>query len=391
MTRTQALSLLLAAMLTLTHCPTPTPTPTPSAPTVTPTPTLTPTLTPSPTLAPTPDFGLYLLVQMKGSLNYKHPGWNDYLPLSFGTTLERGYLLRAESDAQGLVVCADLSLWTVPPDYDRGLDCPQDTPILMRGESRMVEPRRESAQTASIPYVLSPRHTFIQTEHPLLRWHPSATGTVTYTVQVRSHALDWQTETATFELPYPNDAPRLEPGESYNLTVVDPSNRSSEEEQAALDLSFVLLSREEIEAVQSLAEQARGLGLDERGTNFLLAEIYASHHLRAEAIALLEELAVEEEDAPTVYRRLGDLYLEVGLYSEAKGAYESALAGYCALGDRAGEASALVGLGLAHRGDGDDFTARDYLEKAMSTCQAIGDDKGTAQVQAMLDEQEGTR
>lgn len=391
MRRTGVLLLLLAAMLTLTHCPTQTPTPTPSAPTVTLTPTPTPTLTPSPTLAPVPDFGLYLLVEVRGSLNYKHPGWKDYLPLSFGTTLERGYLLRAKSDAQGLVVCADLSLWTVPPDYDGGLDCPQDTPILMRGESQMVEPRRGATQMGSIPYVLSPRHTFIQTDHPLLRWHPSTTGTVTYAVQVWGGALDWRTEITTTELLYPDNAPPLKPGVPYYLTVVDASDRSSKKEQTALDLSFNLLSPEKRETVRSLEEQAWGLSLDERGTRFLLAEIYASHYLIADAIALLEELAVQEENTPTVYRRLGDLYREVGLYSEAKGAYESALAGYCALGDRAGEASALVGLGLAHRGDRDDLTARYYLEKAMSTCQVIGDDKCTAQVQAMLDKQEASR
>jgi hypothetical protein len=336
-----------------------------------------------PTPTPAPDLGLHLLVETKGDFHHKRPGWVEYLPLSFGTRLDRDDLLRAAPNAEGLIVCADLSLTHVSPDYHSGLPCPRATPVLIRDGSPVLGPRRDKPLDHLIPYILSPRHTFIHTPYPLLRWHPSGTGTVTYTVRVWGGTLDWQVETTVTELLYPDDAPPLEPGVPYHLTVVDDNGRSSAEEQTALDLSLALLPPEKVAAVKALVTQAQELGLAERATLLLETEIYAAHGLRADAIALLEKLGVRE-DAPAIPRRLGDLYLEVGLYVEARGAYEQALIGYRALGDKAGEAHALVGLGLAYRGNDDDVTARKHLEQALSIYQAIGDTEGTKWVEDVL-------
>lgn len=356
------------------------------------------TTQPTPTPVPKSDLSLYLLVEATGDLSHKRPDWQEYLPLSFGTALDREDLLRAGPDAHGLIVCPDLTLIEVTGEHWGGLPHPQATaaprdgflpprvaPVLIRGESLVVGPRRDATLSTSIPYVLSPRHTFSQTPHPLLRWHPSITGTATYTIRVWGGTLEWWAETTATELRYPNDAPPLELGVPYRLAVMDDQGHSSDQERTALDLSFALLPPEKVTTVQSLMAQAQGLGLDERATRLLDAEIYAVHGLRADGIALLEELATEE-DAPTVHRRLGDLYLEVGLYTEARQSYERALAGYYTLGQKDGEAHVLAGLGLAYRGNRDDATARDYLEQALRLYQAIGDTDGVTCVKSVLDE-----
>jgi len=324
-------------------------------------------------------------VEVTGDLFHKRPGWKACQPLSFGAALDRQDLLQAAPSGEGLIVCADLSLAPVPPGYHGGLPCPRTEPVLRRGDSWVIGPRRKGPLAVFIPYVLSPRHTFIQTPYPLLRWHPSTTGTITYTVRVWGVDLDWQVETTATALTYPCDAPPLAPETPYYLTVADGEGRSSEEEQATLDVSFSLLSLEEAETVRSLVAQAQTLGLDERATQLLEAEIYAAHGLRADAIALLEELAAGE-DAPAVHRRLGDLYLEIGLYAEAREAYERALEGYRALGDRAGEAAVLTGLGLAYWGNRDDGTARDCLEQARDLDEALGDAEGVERVESTLGE-----
>jgi len=369
MRRTFALGLLLGLALVLASC-----SPLPPSSSAT-----------APISTSSPDLGLHLLVEATGNLTHKRLGWEEYLPLSFGAALDRDDLLRAAPDAEGLIVCADLSLAQVPTDYHGGLPCPRAEPVLMRGESLVVGPRRDGLPAFSIPYILSPRHTFIQTPYPLLRWHPSTTGTITYTVRVWGGDLDWRTETTATELHYPDDAPPLAPKTPYYLTVVDAEGRSSEEEQTTLDVSFSLLPTEEVEAVRAMVAQARTLGLDERGTQFLETEIYATHRLRADGITRLEELAAQE-NAPAIHRRLGDLYLGIGLYTEAQRVYERALAAYRVLGDRAGEAAALAGLGLAHRGDGDDITARDYLEQARDLYQAMVDADGVVHVESVLTE-----
>lgn len=359
---------------------------------------------PPPTPTPAPDLCLYLLVEVEGDLSHKRPGWKEYLPLSFGTCLNRKDLLRAAPDAHGLIVCPDLALVEMAGDDWGGLPHleatrvltrgesivlpPPAAPVLFRGESLVVGPQRVTPLAFSIPYILSPRHTFIQTDRPLLRWHPFGTGVVTYTVRVWGGALDWRARIAATELRYPEEAPPLEPGVPYHLTVTDADGRSSDEERTALDLSFILLSPEEIATIQKLVARVQELDLNERATHLLKVEIYAAHGLQADAIALLEELA-PVEDAPTVHRRMGDLYLEIGLYTEAQKSYEQALAGYRTLGQKDGEAHVLAGLGLGYRGDRDDATARDYLELARDLYRVLGDADGVTRVENVLDEMGG--
>ena len=184
MKRLYALSALLGAVLMLTYCVH-----------FSPTSTINPKLTSTYVTSSTPDLGLHLLVDLKGDLSYKYPGWKEYLPLSFGTALNRGALLQAAPTAEGLVVCADLSLAPVPPGYDGGLPCPQAKPLLMRQGNPVVGPRRSMPSDFSIPYVLSPRNTWIQTARPMLRWHPSGTGPITYTIRVWGGEVEWQEET----------------------------------------------------------------------------------------------------------------------------------------------------------------------------------------------------
>ncbi len=339
--------------------------------------------TPTPPSTATSDLGAHLLVRVTGDLGYKHPGWKEYLPLSFGLALRRGDLVRVAPDAEGLVVCADLSLAPLPSGYQGGLPCTQARPILTRGESLVVAPQRDMPPAAPVPYILSPRHTFLRDGTPLLRWAP--TGAAGYTVHLWGGEVDWTAQTTAAELRYGADAPPLQPGVAYHLSVTDADGHSSDQEGTALDLSFALLSPEQVAAVEALLAQAQDLELDEQATCLLEAEIYAAHGLRAEAITLLADLTAAK-DAPTLHRRLGDLYLEVGLYTEAQAAFEQALSGYRVVGDRAGQAAALAGLGLAQRGNRDEAAARDSFSQARDLYQALGDAEGAGQVEKLLAE-----
>ena len=340
------------------------------------------------------DLGEYLLVKLAGSLGYKQPGWKQYVPLSFGIALKRGDLLQVAQDAEGLIVCSDLSLAPLPSGYQGGLPCSEAKPVLKRGESLVLSPQRGAATSASTPYILSPRHTFILTPFPILRWAATGSRAAPYVVHVWGGDVDWTTKSTQAELSYPEDGPPLQPGVTYRLTVTDASGRSSEEEGTALDLGFVLLPPDQRAAVQALLVQARGLGLDERATHLMEAGILASYGLRADAIAVLEPLT-SSDGAPTVWHRLGDLRREVGLYSEAESAYRSAQGGFRSLpaltagspgGDKAGEAAALAGLGLAQRGNSDETAARDSLRRALQLYQFVGDSDGAQQVEKLLTE-----
>ena len=340
---------------------------------------------------PSSDIGLHLLVEAPDGLTRKRPGWDSFLPITFGETLNREDLLQNTSSTEGLIVCSDLSLVSMPSGYHGGLPC-SDKVLLVRDESRIADPKRQTASQviSSIPYILTPRHTFIQTTSPLLRWHPTGDSSTSYTVRVQGDTLNWWMETTNTELDYPQDAPSLVPKEPYRLIVEDSNGHSSSEEETSLDLHFALLSPEEIATVQSLLMRVQGLDIDERAMHLLKAEINASYKLCADAIILLEKLTANE-DAPAIHRRLGDLYQEVGLYTEARISYEHALEGYRTLGDQAGEAATLVGLGLAYRGNLDDATARKYLERALDVYRTIGDAYNVANIEAILAKMEATK
>jgi hypothetical protein len=327
--------------------------------------------------------GQNLLVKVSGALAYKHPGWNDYLPLTFGIALVRGDLLEVAPDGEGLLVCADLSLAPLEAGYLGGLPCPERNPVLTRGDSLVVAPQRGVAAGGSIPLLLQPRHTFVRDANPLVRWTPSDTADTLYTVRVWGSDVDWQTQTAAVEIRYPEEAPPLTAGISYWITIADDSGRSSDQEATALDLGFVLLTADQIAAVDSLLRQAQALNLDEQGSRLVEAEILVSRRLRADALVALTDLATRD-GAPTVQQRLGEQYLEIGLYAQAQSACEAALAGFRNLGNRAGEAAALTVLGLAHRGDNDEAAARESLEQARELYQDLGDVDGARHVEQVL-------
>lgn len=338
---------------------------------------------PTPGVAKPGELGEHLLVEAAGSLSYKHAGWKDYLPLTFGIALSRGDLLKVAPDAEGLVVCADLSLAQLKPGYEGGLPCSDTKPVLMRGQSLVIAPQRSAPSGGPIPYLLGPRHTFIKDGSPVLRWAPTGGVGSSYTVRVRGGELDWQTSVSATELGYPKDAPALQAGVPYRVTVTDATGRSSDEEGTALDLSFVVLSAQQVAPVEALVRQAQGLNLSERATRLLEAEIHVSQGLRADAIALLVDLAARQ-DAPTLQQRLGDLYREIGLYAEAEKAYQAAFSAFQAVGDQAGEAGAMAGLGLAQRGDNDEAGARDSLTKSRDLYQGLGDTQDAGQVEQLL-------
>jgi len=336
--------------------------------------------------APSPAGGLdqNLLVWASGDAAYKRPGWLEYSPATFGTAFVRGDLLRVSTDGQAILVCADLSLATLESGYMGGVPCPDGNHILTRGDSLVIAPQRGVGTTGVVPILLQPRHSFVRDPHPLIRWTPTTSGT-TYTVRVWGTGLDWQGETASTELHYPDDAPPLHEGVTYRVTITDGAGRSSSEETTALDLGFALLPAGEVAGVDSLVDQVRSLQLREEGARLVEAEIYAGHLLRVEAISTLASLA-SSGDAPAVLERLADQYAAIGLFDEARQHYEAALAGYAALDVPAGRADALLGLGLAQRGDGDRTLATETLEQARRLYADLGDAGRAAQVQGFLDE-----
>jgi tetratricopeptide (TPR) repeat protein len=173
---------------------------------------------------------------------------------------------------------------------------------------------------------MSPRSTLVRNLRPEIRWAPIAGAkTVTYRVTIYTESMRavWSREVdSKTTLAYPEKEPALAPGRVYKV-IVTAQGRSSEEENLP-DLGFVTLTAEQSRAVERDEQKRKQLGLSEVTTRILIANLYAARELYAEANEQLERAHDAAKDA-VVARKLGDLYMRVGLNREAEKKYIEAL------------------------------------------------------------------
>jgi len=325
---------------------------------------------PHPT-TPAAESGPNLLVTTQGTVELKREGWRGYVPVAFGTVIRWGDLIRPSTGQVVTIICADLTLRTV--DQESGCPCqPGTLPVLTYGGTHLLAPR---GATSDIPYILYPRNTAILDDQPLLRWH--ATGASSYTVAiVRGGRTFWQQAGVSgTELHYPADAPTLQPGIDYLLSVTDENTSRRSSEDPAKGLGFQLLSEAQRSKVEAQRDAILALSVDEPARQFVLAVYYAGQGLRGEALMLLDTLTATI-DTPAIYLWRGDLLLATQLPTEATEAYQSALNSAEALGDVESQAAAHAGL---WRAMGDEA----YFDQAVTLYEVLGD---TAAVAALREE-----
>jgi hypothetical protein len=323
--------------------------------------------------------GMNFLVDVEGVVELKRQGWTDYIPVTFGTRLEWGDIVRVSDTASAVLACADLSIQPLMAGYFGGLPCPRTVPVLIRQEAPILNPR--SSALPVYPLVLSPRATALIDPHPLLRWSP-VTGIVTYTVVVRGRGLNWQTRTQQTEIEYPADAPPLQPGGDGYVLVIDANDHSSEEEGSVFR-GFILLEDDTVRRIRDHEQRIARLSASDTAHRYLTAQMYATHDLHADAIITLETLA-SDVNAPVVWNALADQYSIVGLYDQASNAYTAAQALAELKGDTLAYAQAELGLGHAYWGLNDAETALSHTQRALELFQSLNDGAGMAQSEGFL-------
>lgn len=320
------------------------------------------------------DPGVNLLVLAEGGVELQRQEWSDYHRTAFGAMLHRGDLLRPGSGANAVVLCDDMSTWTVPPGVPSGLSngCPLPREsVLVRGESELASTRGGTDPTT--PFIISPRKTNLLNDRPLLSWNepPGISG---YLVQIKNTGtgqIIWETTSEGHEIPYPGE-PALESGVTY-LLIVEADNGCTSQDEGVPGLGFRLLDESDAQRVRAAGEQVAGLALVDEAKALALAQIYISHALIAEAIDLVEPLAEAGSESAALHRTLGDLYRYTGLTLHAEESYTRALELAEADQDVEGEAAAQAALGEVYATLGDAEKAVSCLEKAQSAYATLGD------------------
>ena len=179
----------------------------------------------------------------------------------------------------------------------------------------------------SIPYVISPRKTFVDTQQPRLRWNKVKDAT-SYTVKiVKNSEIVWQKEVKQAEYNSCDPLP-LEPGVDYSLIVESDNGRSSEMDSDISKLKFQLLDEDKIKSLRDDEKKITDQGLSADEEALELANLYfgQKYGLLAKATEILEQRIAADSQTSEIYVTVSNLYLVVGLCSLAEERYRKALA-----------------------------------------------------------------
>ena len=189
--------------------------------------------------------------------------------------------------------------------------------------SRSKCPKPKSSNTElEEPIVLRPYDSVVLNPHPSISWHrvPKATS---YTVTLNGKGSNWKKQTKGTTLSYPAEENPMQSGNTYKLNVI--ANKGDSPFRSSSTV-LVVLSDSEAQQIQSTIKQIQSLKLlpDEEARD--IETIFRAKNLLAEAIEVLKKRIDGGTNNATIYRLLGDRYLEVGFPKKAKLLYIKATA-----------------------------------------------------------------
>jgi hypothetical protein len=307
------------------------------------------------------------IIEKTGTVEFKRAGASRFRRVSRYTELRPGDIIKPASGVRARILCDDGTTRSVPAGVTTGVNgiCP---PQRIRIGS-IIRPRRGD-EDSHIPYIISPRSTYIITDQPTLRWHEAADAQG-FRVRVRGRGLDWTEdysredvcENGICEVVYPGDLP-LQLETTYKLIVTADTGRTSAEDRTG-GQGFKLIDPEEAEAVQEIVQRIEAENLPNDLKALELAELYAENNLNAKAIEILENLETEEKSA-SVYRWLGDLYWRIGFVLKPETLYLQAL-------ELAEATENLDEVAAATAGLGEVTYARGYREEGVALLEEAKD------------------
>ena len=276
-----------------------------------------------------------------GTVKLKREGWSKFQPVDAGTALGQRDQLLPGKGAKVTVVCPDLSKRRVPVNVPSGLKSICPVWLVGARDRREPAPGTLGGINASIPYIISPRHTLLLSATPLLQWNPVA-GATQYTAKLTNRSgFKWEKQVAETQVAVKETLPLASP---YLLTVQTSTGKASQDEGSS-NLDFFVLRPAEAAIVQAEVAKINQQKLSRLNTALQLASLYSNYVLPAttisayglstqasktysltsEAITTMESLIKAGEQPAIAYRTLGDLYWQSGLAQLAIDHYSKAV------------------------------------------------------------------
>ncbi len=170
--------------------------------------------------------------------------------------------------------------------------------------------------------LMSPFGTTLLNRRPFLSWQPVPSAT-NYVVEVEGVGVSWGKKTTNTSLTYPSDESALQYGNSYRIAVI------AERDSTVLGKgteAVNVLPEEKAKQIQATIEQISHLNLPPDEAAYLdLNVVYTAQGLLNDSISVLEARVKAGSHNPSVYRTLGDRYLQSGFPNLAEPKYEEAV------------------------------------------------------------------
>lgn len=155
-------------------------------------------------------------------------------------------------------------------------------------------------------------------QRPKLSWQPVPLATH-YRVLVRG---SWERVTSKPELAFPANEPSLQPGQSYEILL---SAFAGERLLATQSLNYHVLPQQELNQVAGILKQLENVDTPEDLALHDFQALFIGFGLWDDALAVLNQQVKQGSLNPSLYRTMGDRYLELGLISQAQKSYAKAI------------------------------------------------------------------
>lgn len=316
--------------------------------------------------------GVNRIVELKGEAKIQRGGTNTYQPAFKGTTITLGDILLPNKGAIVTVNCSDGKLRKAQPGVESGLKaiCPSAKSTDPRGQAPIFIDLLEGDFIAQ---------TLLLTDNPLLTW-PPVSGATRYRVKVMAgNEVIWQETVEGTNVRYQGEPLRSKFPYQLVVEAVDGENLSP--------YQLKLFQAENAELIQAKVKEIEAESVDREAQALMLADYYQEVEKTGFLLAAampLETLVKAGNQTPVIHRSLGDIYLRLGRWQEARESYQKTI--ILAESEQNTEeiASAKVGLAQVAVSDRNLAEARQLLGEAQEIAQLSGDEQQADLIQGWL-------
>jgi hypothetical protein len=323
--------------------------------------------------------GVNVITEINGKVSVEKKQWKKSQPAFIGLTLNLDDKLDLPANASVMVLCSNGQTWTFKAgQHTVSSGCPAGNSVirLPNSNSDTLRPTGKTEEALSrLPYLITPRQTYILTNRPRLQWN-TVPGATKYTVKI--DGVNWEMKTSNSEIVYPGEFP-LEEGRRYRVTVEADDGSSSLSDRV---VGFNLLDKQTKNSILNVVKSVHQQSLSPEAKDLVLAYLYRGFGLYPDAIERLEDLVNQGSQNAVTYQLLGDAYLEIELPQLAKEPYENALR--LSKDNLFKQATIEESLGNTYRLLGNEGDSIQLLKKAKASFEQLGDTLKVQKLNKML-------